>query len=133
MRTTYDPDADAFYAYLVENGKVARSIQILSGLTADVDAKGRLIGVELLDARRRFTKKEIDQLEPEVLTGGKLMILEHAAKAAGLTAVALRQQIRRGRLAAEKMGRDWVVREGALDTYLVSRAPQGRRPARGRR
>jgi hypothetical protein len=69
-------------------------------------------------------------VDPAILAGGRLMVLEHAAVAAGLTAVALRQQIRRGRLVAEKTGRDWVVTAQAVNEYLASREPQGRRAGR---
>ncbi len=64
MRVTYDREANAAYIELVEipDGGVARTIELdrtLPGLLADLDAEGRLIGIEVLGAE--------SNLPPELL------------------------------------------------------------------
>lgn len=55
------------------------------------------------------------------------LTLAQASAECGLSASTLRVQIRNGRLAATKMGRDWIVARGDLLKYLAQRAPQGQR------
>jgi hypothetical protein len=58
------------------------------------------------------------------------MSLADAAAIAGLTPVAMRKAVERGRLAAQKVGRDWVVTASSLTAYLNSR--RSREPATAR-
>jgi uncharacterized protein YuzE len=53
MKITYDPEADALYIALRE-APSGDSIDIEEGVTADFDADGHIIGLELLDARERL-------------------------------------------------------------------------------
>ena len=50
MKLSYDDEADAIYVYAQEDGSVARSEILEDGRVVDLDADGRLIGVEILDA-----------------------------------------------------------------------------------
>ncbi len=52
MRITYDPEVDALYIRF-EEGTVTTK-QLSEGIAADFDAKGRLAGIEILDALKRF-------------------------------------------------------------------------------
>ena len=56
MRVTRDPLAGAAYIYLVDTisrGEVHRSVAVHDGnVVLDLDANGRLLGVEILDAER---------------------------------------------------------------------------------
>ena len=60
LRVTYDPEANAAYIYFVpeiEFGGVARTVPVDGGdhpwmVNLDVDSEGRLLGIEVLDARR---------------------------------------------------------------------------------
>ncbi len=60
LRVTYDSEANAAYIYLVpeiEFGGVARTVPVDGGdqpwvVNLDVDSEGRLLGIEVLDARR---------------------------------------------------------------------------------
>lgn len=45
---TYDPEADAVYLYL-GRGKIDRQ-ETIGDLVADVDADGRILGIEILSA-----------------------------------------------------------------------------------
>lgn len=53
MRFTYDDEADAVYVYVREGVDVASSDVLEDGRTVDLDDRGRLIGVEILDASHR--------------------------------------------------------------------------------
>ena len=70
MRITYDAEADALYIELRDvPAKVGR--EIADGVTVDLDAQGRIIGLEILDARERIGDAVladsvlIEQLAPE--------------------------------------------------------------------
>lgn len=60
LRVTYDSEANAAYIYFVpeiESGGVARTVPVDGGdhpwmVNLDVDSDGRLLGIEVLDARR---------------------------------------------------------------------------------
>jgi uncharacterized protein YuzE len=54
MKLTYDAEADAAYLYLKEGGKVARTVTTDEDVNLDFDAEGRLLGVEILAAKRRL-------------------------------------------------------------------------------
>lgn len=62
LRVTYDEEADAAYIYFVPEiraGGVARTIPVDGGgdpwmVNLDIDRDGRIIGLEVLDARRRL-------------------------------------------------------------------------------
>lgn len=52
MRITYDPTVDALYIRF-EEGTVTTK-HLAEGIAVDYDARGRLAGIEILDAIRRF-------------------------------------------------------------------------------
>lgn len=68
LRVTYDPEANAAYIYFVpkiEAGGVARTVPIDGGETPwmvnlDVDSEGRILGLEVLDARRLLPAALLD-------------------------------------------------------------------------
>ena len=49
-RVTYDPDADAAYVTL-SSAAVRDSAEVSPGVVFDYDGDGRVVGIELLDAR----------------------------------------------------------------------------------
>jgi uncharacterized protein YuzE len=53
MRLSYDEETGAIYVYAREGEHVARSEILGDGRVVDLDAAGRLIGVEVLDASTR--------------------------------------------------------------------------------
>jgi uncharacterized protein YuzE len=55
VRTTYDPEVDAFYLYLGD-GKIVESAEVRPGIVFDLDAEGRLVGIEVLDASTNLPK-----------------------------------------------------------------------------
>jgi uncharacterized protein YuzE len=63
MKATYDKITDAMYLRL-KNGKVARTQKIEDRLLVDVDKKGNILGIEMLDVSSQTSKKSmIDTLQ----------------------------------------------------------------------
>ena len=108
MQLTYDATVDAFQFELAPGTPVAKTIEWGHGVYVDVDARGRVLGIEVLDASTRFDA------------------------VSGLSAATLRVLLNSGRLVGRKQGRDWTVTLSDLYTYLESRAPSGR-PAKSRK
>lgn len=52
MRLTYDPEVDALSIVFRETEVTTKHLD--EGIAADYDAQGRLAGIEILDAVRRF-------------------------------------------------------------------------------
>lgn len=70
MRVTYDPFANAAFIYLVEigAGEVAESAPCESEtgvgeVIADFDKDGRLLGIEVLNARAVLPREVLDRAE----------------------------------------------------------------------
>jgi uncharacterized protein YuzE len=55
----YDPDVDAAYLTLAR-GKVEESEEIKPGVVVDLNARGQIVGVEIL----RFAKRFMSQIKP---------------------------------------------------------------------
>ena len=53
MQIEHDPEADALYIRF-RKAKPANNVDIADGLTVDVDARKRLIGIEILDVSHRL-------------------------------------------------------------------------------
>lgn len=74
MRATYDAAANAAYIYFVEPvaGAAKRTVKASEGMFLDYDAEGRLLGIEILEARERLPEsmiREAEQLGPPVTIG----------------------------------------------------------------
>ena len=65
MKISYDKMADALYIYL-RKGKVAKTIKATSRLLIDVDKRGNVLGIEMLDVSRQIPKKEIGVVSTEM-------------------------------------------------------------------
>jgi len=66
MKIEYDKEVDALYVRLQEK-YVARTVEIEEGLNLDIDNEGRLIGLEVLDATRRYSLSDIFNISTENL------------------------------------------------------------------
>jgi Uncharacterized conserved small protein len=66
MKIEYDPEKDLLYIYFAEpEKKSAETITIKPGVHADFDKDGKLIGIEVIDAKEILGKKiefELPQL-----------------------------------------------------------------------
>lgn len=57
MRTSYDPGVDALYIRFIET--TVTTDEVADGIAVDYAADGRIAGIEILDARKRFGDPEI--------------------------------------------------------------------------
>lgn len=57
MRITYDSEVDALYIQFLET--TVTTEHLAEGIAADYDAEGRLAGLEILDALRRFGDPDV--------------------------------------------------------------------------
>jgi len=65
MKISYDKIADALYIYL-RKGKISKTIKPSSQLLIDIDRKGNVLGIEMLDVSRQIPKKEIGRISTEM-------------------------------------------------------------------
>ncbi len=56
MHITYDPEVDALYIRFKETPVTTK--HLAEGIAADYDSQGRLAGIEILEAIKRFGDKE---------------------------------------------------------------------------
>ncbi len=66
MRITYDPEGDALYIEL-RRATPADSLDLEDGVTADLDAQGHVIGLEVLDVRERLGRDALASVVLEQL------------------------------------------------------------------
>jgi len=69
MKLRYDPEVDALS--LVFREATVSTKHLAEGIAADYDAEGRLAGLEILDAQKRFGGREkIEKVELEGIRAG---------------------------------------------------------------
>jgi len=61
MKIHYDPEVDALYIELVK-GKYEVSREVSDSIVVDEDKKGKVLGIEILDASKTLSKKEIKSI-----------------------------------------------------------------------
>jgi uncharacterized protein YuzE len=66
MKIEYDKKVDALYIRIQEKN-VARTQEVSDGVNLDFDAEGRLIGLEVLSASKRYSSSDIFNLSTENL------------------------------------------------------------------
>jgi YD repeat-containing protein len=57
MRITYDSEVDALYIRFIE--ATVTTEHVAEGIALDYDADGRLAGIEILDAIKRFGNRDV--------------------------------------------------------------------------
>ena len=57
MRITYDAEVDALYIQFLE--ATVTTEHLAEGIAADYDAEGKLAGIEILDAVKRFGDPQV--------------------------------------------------------------------------
>jgi uncharacterized protein YuzE len=56
VKVTYDGKTDTLTMLLKENAEIVESDEQTEGLILDLDAKGEVVSIEVLDASRRVTE-----------------------------------------------------------------------------
>lgn len=112
---TYSPGADALGIWLVQGESGRGTKELAPNVFADWDDRGRLMRLEILNASRFYDRTELEQLGRAVTW----LSLIQAAKESGMSPAALREEVRTGRLRAEKRGRRWVVGRHELWGYMA--------------
>jgi uncharacterized protein YuzE len=54
MKTIYDPETDALYVRFADT-PVVESEEISKGIVLDLDSEGRIVAIEVLDARKHLS------------------------------------------------------------------------------
>lgn len=62
MRIHYDAKVDALYIRL-DDSKVVESDEVKPGIVLDFNAKKEVVGIEVLDLKRRVPKADLKQLK----------------------------------------------------------------------
>lgn len=66
MKITYDKYANAMYIYLDKKGKYFRTQEITDDFLIDFTKEGRVIGIEILDARENVSDLKPGKVDFEV-------------------------------------------------------------------
>jgi uncharacterized protein YuzE len=61
----YYPENDVLYV-LLQAGVEAKAVEIEPGVTAELNKRGKLIGIEILDASKYLRKLILQRLEPQL-------------------------------------------------------------------
>lgn len=67
MKFEYDKDVDAAYIYIeypIKDKNVKKTIELNENIILDFNKKGKLLGVEILNASKVIDKKQILKAEP---------------------------------------------------------------------
>ena len=65
MKLQYDAQADAAYLTLADS-PVADSEEVKPGIVIDYDAKGGVVGIEILSVRRQIPDADLKRIQLEV-------------------------------------------------------------------
>jgi len=57
VRVTYDSEVDVLYIRFIEATVTTK--QVAEGIAVDYDTEGRIAGIEILDALKRFGSKDV--------------------------------------------------------------------------
>jgi uncharacterized protein YuzE len=65
MRVRFDQETDALYIRLDESA-VSGTEEVSPGVMLDFDAENRVVGIEILDVKRRLPEAQLKQIQFEV-------------------------------------------------------------------
>lgn len=66
MKIEYDREVDALYIR-IQDKKVSRTKELEEGINLDIDADGKIIGLEIIGAVERYNQKDIFNIATENL------------------------------------------------------------------
>ena len=84
MKIEYDREIDAVYIYLQQK-EVGKTIEITDGVNVDLDEEGKLIGIEIIEATRRYALSDIFDLSTENLILDKTVLAKGKADQSSMT------------------------------------------------
>lgn len=74
MQIEYDREVDALYIYLKEKKYTEVTKELGEGVIIDLDKKGEVIGLEVLDASKKYNRKNISKFSARDLIKSKTLI-----------------------------------------------------------
>ena len=84
MKITYDEEVDAMYIQLIDGDHQCRTVSLNDDVALDFDARERLVGIEILDAKRVIGKGKL----PKVVADRLMMTAGTTAERVALPATA---------------------------------------------
>jgi uncharacterized protein YuzE len=127
MRMTYCVEADALDVELLPGAKSERTVRLSRDVLVDFDRRGRLIGVEVLNASHHYGRTALEQLP----TGVEYITLAEGAAEEKVSRVELRAALRKGELKGVQRGRGWLIARHELWNYLENRGTEPPMPRHG--
>jgi excisionase family DNA binding protein len=113
--------SDEDQAYIAE-------IPELPGAMADGETRQKaLANAETVIEEWIETARDLGRVIPN--PQGRLLTVPEAAERLGLSVAMVRRYCSNGNLPAEKMGRDWTVRQRDVEQFAASRRRRGRKPS----
>ena len=67
MKIEYSKEVDALYIKL-RDAKIVDSEDLEEGITVDLDDKGHIVGIEILDAHEKVNRTDLLNVEKEMFT-----------------------------------------------------------------
>ena len=64
MKIEYSKDVDALYIK-IRDAKIVDSMDVEKGVTIDIDEKGHIVGIEILDASEKLNPSELTNISIE--------------------------------------------------------------------
>lgn len=122
MHLQYDAEVDVLVVSLGDLSESMGAEEIAPGVYLDKAEDGTVLGLEILDASKRYP---VEELREHPARYDQPIPLVDAARTLDVTPQALQKAIVRGRLEGKKIGKTWTTTVAALTQYMNSRAHEG--------
>ncbi len=73
MKIEYSKDVDALYIK-IRDAKIVDSMDVEKGVTIDMDEKGHIVGIEILDASEKLNPSELTNISIENIPLEKIAV-----------------------------------------------------------
>jgi uncharacterized protein YuzE len=73
MKIEYSKDIDALYIK-IRDAKIVDSMDVEKGVTIDIDEKGHIVGIEILDASEKLNPAELTNISIENIPLEKIAV-----------------------------------------------------------
>ncbi|MHB8232391.1 MAG: DUF2283 domain-containing protein [bacterium] len=73
MKIEYSKDVDALYIK-IRDAKIVDSMDVEKGVTIDIDEKGHIVGIEILDASEKLNPAELTNISIENIPLEKIAV-----------------------------------------------------------